>query len=176
MKLPVELRNLDMADRMALAGLKMADATFQGYAGAQYGAFSGGGSFVPQDFHGAAGLLVGPPPRSSEAAAWRRRRAALHYLQRRNPIVRDCLTAMERQAREDPTDAFPAGAGGPSGAAVVALDALEVEQSQSDDDQGPAAPPPNPATPPTPYVTQQAPLTGAAVPFSELPRDVQGRR
>jgi hypothetical protein len=52
------LAALTIEDRLALATLKMADATFKAYSGPGYTHMHGGGLLVPNDYRGLASLLI----------------------------------------------------------------------------------------------------------------------
>jgi len=109
---PDALAALGILDRLALAVLKMADASFGPYSGAGYTHMHGGGLLVPADYRGLASIMFNRTARLSDLPAGvnaEHVRAALDLLRVTNPIVEATLTCFERELNGD---AFPAGAGG----------------------------------------------------------------
>ena len=128
---PDELVNLDREDRQSLACLKAANATFRGYSGSGYSVFSGGADLGPADFHGDPALVLGTTS-AVDPARLARRRVGFDYLQTCNSLVRECLTAAEREQRGDTEDPFPPDAGGSSGMAVVSEDVYNPDATYAE--------------------------------------------
>ena len=94
-ELPVALRCLSADERMSLAVLRMADATFSAYSGPGYTHNQGGAILTPADFYGLAALLL-----TSDALDDRdeqRMKAAIKTLRKMNPLVEKTLTCFEEE-------------------------------------------------------------------------------
>ena len=106
---PEPLANLTCKERMMLAVVKMADASFKAaYSSSGYMHFSNGAFLQPNDYHGLAAILIQDPAggglgRTRNATA--RLRRALTYLrdpEHGNPLVRETLSCFEREVRSPP--------------------------------------------------------------------------